>query len=123
MNNQFVEDGMQTYLSIWLERCQNGIVVGGIEIDKGRLGRLNLSSNTSQIPERPAVHVIHTKDVRIWSHGLNQGGGNSRTRGECECVCAASFQRSKSRFQGLSIGVPRTGVLKALHHGWLSRSS
>lgn len=71
-----------TYLCVGLECCQNGIIVGRLEINKRRLDALRLCRDLFQIAKRTAVDVIHAQNVRIRAHGLDQRGRRGRPRGK-----------------------------------------
>lgn len=66
--------GMWTYLGVFSDRGQDGLVICVLKVHERRLESLIRLCDLGHIAERPAIHVVHADDMRIRSKRLQNGG-------------------------------------------------
>ena len=104
----------ETYLGVLTDSVFHLFFIGVFEINKGCFKTLIFLCDTSHVTECSSIYVIHADDMGIGTQGLKDRGGCSRSRGKSQTVCTTRLKRSKSAFKSSSVGVARSGILKAL---------
>ena len=67
--------------------------VGALKVNECCFQALVLLRYAGHVTEGAAINVIDADDMCVVAEGLKDRGGCGRTRGECESVSTAGFER------------------------------
>lgn len=84
-----------------------------VHLDEAGLDALRDSSDLGEVSVGAAIDIVDTEDVRASGHGVEHGGGHSRTRGEGKTT-ATAFESSDGPLERVAVRVARSGVLVPL---------